>query len=138
LLITPLDLNSNYVIIHLCKEEDRIMAVQKSIVDRFAEFFKTRSSTPTTSSAAGTLNQKGAAILPRTTARKIIATHMIRDTDTLSGIALKYYGSAVRDYWMVIYDFNRAVIGDDPGVIHPGTELMIPELPGALPMKRKG
>jgi nucleoid-associated protein YgaU len=50
---------------------------------------------------------------------------MIRDTDTLSGISLKYYGSAVRDYWMVIYEFNKAVIGNNPGVIRPGTELMI-------------
>jgi nucleoid-associated protein YgaU len=102
------------------------MVVQKSIVDRFSDLFKTRSSTQTTSSAATTLVQKGAAPIPRRTARKIIATHMIHDTDTLSSIALKYYGSAVRDYWMVIYEFNKAVIGNNPGVIRPGTELMIP------------
>jgi nucleoid-associated protein YgaU len=44
----------------------------------------------------------------------------------------------VRNYWMVIYEYNKAIIGDTPGVIHPGMELLIPELPGALPMKRKG
>jgi nucleoid-associated protein YgaU len=101
------------------------MVVQKSIVDKFSDLIKTRSSAQTSSSTATTLVQKGATAIPRRNARKIIATHMIRDTDTLSGISLKYYGSAVRDYWMVIYEFNKAVIGNNPGVIRPGTELMI-------------
>lgn len=114
------------------------MAEQKSIVDKFADLFKTKPSTQTGTSHAASSIQKGEGAVPRTTARKIIATHKVRDTDTLSGIALKYYGSAIRDYWMVIYETNKAVIGNNPGVIHPGTELNIPELPGALPMKRKG
>ena len=114
------------------------MAEQKSIVDKVADLFKTKISAQTTASVAPTSAYKGAGAIPRTTARKIIATHKVRDTDTLSGIALKYYGSAIRNYWMVIYEFNKAVIGNDPGVIYPGTELKIPELPGALLMKRKG
>ena len=114
------------------------MAEQRSIADKVANLFKTKDFTQTAVSVAPAFANKEAGAIPRTTARKIIATHKVRDTDTLSGIALKYYGSAVRNYWMVIYEFNKAVIGNDPGVICPGSELKIPELPGALPMKRKG
>jgi nucleoid-associated protein YgaU len=114
------------------------LAALKSIADRFADLFKTRSSLPTITSATPLSGQKGATAVPGTTARKIIATHTVRDTDTLSGIAFKYYGSAVREYWMVIFEYNKAVIGNNPGVIRPGTELQIPELPGTLPMKRIG
>jgi len=67
---------------------------------------------------------------------KVIATHKVGNDDTLSHIALRYYGSAIRDYWMVIYEFNKTVIGDNPGIIRPGTELKIPELPANLPMKK--
>jgi nucleoid-associated protein YgaU len=45
--------------------------------------------------------------------------------DSLSSIAQKFYGSA--DLWKVIYDANRQVIGSDPNLIHPGTELTIPD-----------
>jgi len=46
--------------------------------------------------------------------------------DTLSGIALKYYGSAAREKWMIIYEANKAMIVDNPNVIRAGTELIIP------------
>jgi nucleoid-associated protein YgaU len=114
------------------------MAEQKSIVEKIADLFNAKPSTQTATSYATSSIQKVTVAIPRTTARKIIATYKVRDTDTLSGIALKFYGSAIRDYWMVIYENNKAVIGNNPGVIHPGTELNIPELPGALPMKRRG
>jgi nucleoid-associated protein YgaU len=52
--------------------------------------------------------------------------------DTLSHVALKFYGNAGRDYWMVIYEANKDVIGDNPGIVRPGTVLKIPELPEAL------
>ena len=114
------------------------MAAQRSIVDKVTNLFRTKTSAQAVTSVSPKSERKGAGAIPRTTANQIIATHKVRDTDTLSGIALKYYGSAVRDYWIVIYEFNKTVIGDDPGVICPGTELRIPELPVALPMKRKG
>lgn len=58
---------------------------------------------------------------------KFIAEHTVGADDTLSGIALKYYGNAGRDFWMKIYEANKAAIGDNPGVIKPGTVLKIPE-----------
>lgn len=63
---------------------------------------------------------------------KILAEHKVAEGETLSHIALKHYGNAGRDYWMVIYEFNKAVIGDNPGMIRIGTELKIPELPANL------
>ena len=63
---------------------------------------------------------------------KIIAEHTVVDGDTLSGIALKYYKSATRQYWEVIYEANKAIIGDNPGMIKIGSKLAIPELPADL------
>lgn len=57
-----------------------------------------------------------------------MAQHKVAAGDTLSGIALKYYGSAVREKWMIIYEANRETIGDNPGLIRVGQMLNIPEL----------
>jgi nucleoid-associated protein YgaU len=46
----------------------------------------------------------------------------------MSGLALKYYGSAVRDKWMQIYEANKELIGDNPAFIKVGQTLNIPEL----------
>lgn len=61
-----------------------------------------------------------------------LAKHTIQQGETLSGIAQKYYGHSVRDYWMVIYEANKAAIGDNPGLIKPGVELTIPVLPANM------
>ena len=60
---------------------------------------------------------------------KFIAEHTVKEGDTLSGIALKYYGSASKEMWMSIYNANKAVIGDDPNRIKPGQVLKIPGKP---------
>jgi nucleoid-associated protein YgaU len=60
---------------------------------------------------------------------KYIAEHTVAADETLSHIALKHYGSAVKDKWMAIYEANKDVIGDNPNVIRPGLVLKIPELP---------
>lgn len=57
-----------------------------------------------------------------------IAEHTVAANDTLSSIALKYYGSAVREKWMPIYEANKALIGDDPGVLKVGQVLKIPKV----------
>jgi nucleoid-associated protein YgaU len=64
---------------------------------------------------------------------QFIAQHTVRDTDTLSGLALKYYGSTSKDKWMLIYDANKDVIGANPDVLRPGIVLNIPDqnAPGA-------
>lgn len=38
-------------------------------------------------------------------------------------------GRAVARLWPAIYEANRAVIGADPDLIHPGQEFVIPDLP---------
>lgn len=60
---------------------------------------------------------------------KVKAEHTIVEGETLSLLALKYYGKAARDYWMLIYETNKEAIGANPGMIKPGTVLKIPELP---------
>lgn len=56
----------------------------------------------------------------------------LKPDDTLSHVALKFYGNAGRDYWMLIYEANKDVIGDNPGIVRPGTLLKIPELPEGM------
>lgn len=60
--------------------------------------------------------------------KKYLAEHTVTSDDTLGSIALKYYGSAVKDKYMAIYEENKAVIGEDPNKIKPGMVLKIPEL----------
>jgi nucleoid-associated protein YgaU len=59
---------------------------------------------------------------------RYLDTYVVQQGDTLSGIAARYYGSAVREKWMAIYEANKAVIGDNPSLIKPGQELKIPKL----------
>jgi nucleoid-associated protein YgaU len=61
-------------------------------------------------------------------APKYIAQHKVVAGDTMSGLALKYYGSAVREKWMQIYEANKELIGDNPAFIKVGQTLNIPEL----------
>jgi nucleoid-associated protein YgaU len=60
---------------------------------------------------------------------EFIAEHEVGPDDTLGHIALKYYGSAVKDKWMVIYEANKAAIGDNPNKLKRGLVLKIPKLP---------
>jgi len=48
--------------------------------------------------------------------------------ETLSHISLKYYGAAVKEKWMVIFEAKKAMIGDNPSKIRAGQILKIPEL----------
>jgi nucleoid-associated protein YgaU len=70
----------------------------------------------------------GAKASPAKPAAKIKTEHTVAAGDTLGAIALKYYGSAVKEKWMAIYEANKAVIGDNPNLIKPGQVLKIPEL----------
>ncbi len=45
--------------------------------------------------------------------------------DSLSRIAKSMYGNANK--WRMIYDANKAVIGNNPDLIKPGQVLTIPE-----------
>ncbi len=54
------------------------------------------------------------------------ARYTIQAGDSLSGIAAAL---GVRGGWPALYAANRKVIGPDPGVIHPGTVLVLPGRP---------
>jgi len=58
-----------------------------------------------------------------------IAQHTVAAGETLSHIALKYYGSAIPAAYMHIYEANKAQIGPNPGMIRQGTVLNIPPKP---------
>jgi nucleoid-associated protein YgaU len=52
--------------------------------------------------------------------------YAVKDGDTLSAIALQFYGDGAEPLWRRIYNANIAVIGPDPAVIASGQQLRIP------------
>ena len=62
----------------------------------------------------------------------VIATHTVAANETLSHIALRYYGHATPPYYKLIYEFNKAVIGENMNIIRAGQVLEIPQLPQEL------
>ena len=71
---------------------------------------------------------EGEKITPSSAEPKKGKLHRVAADETLSHIALKYYGSAAKEKWMVIYEANKAIIGDNPNIIRRGMELFIPDL----------
>jgi len=63
-----------------------------------------------------------------TTARRstkvVPKTYTVKSGDSLSKIALKYYGKS--DSWRNIYDKNKSVIGKNPNNISAGMKLVMP------------
>jgi len=57
-----------------------------------------------------------------------LAEHTVVSGETLSHISLKYYNSATPAKYMVIYEANKDVIGDNPNMIKVGMVLNIPKL----------
>jgi nucleoid-associated protein YgaU len=58
-----------------------------------------------------------------------MATHTVKEGETLSEIALRYYGNADEKHYMHIYHANRSTIGVSPSMIKAGQELNIPKPP---------
>lgn len=52
--------------------------------------------------------------------------YTVKSGDSLSKIAKSHYGDAMK--WNKIYEANKALIGDNPDMIHPGQELILPKL----------
>jgi len=60
---------------------------------------------------------------------RTLDTHTLTDKETLSDLALKYYGHATEPYWRLIYEANKEAIGANPNRVRPGVALKIPVLP---------
>ena len=58
-----------------------------------------------------------------------IAEHTLTADETLSHLALKYYGHATPAYWQVIYQANKELIGDNPNRVRAGMVIKVPKLP---------
>jgi nucleoid-associated protein YgaU len=52
--------------------------------------------------------------------------YTVKAGDTLSEIALHFYGDGSQASWERIYNANRQTIGSDPDLIKPGQQLTIP------------
>lgn len=78
--------------------------------------------------SAKELGKSAHAPSPAANSPKVMAEHKVAGGETLSGIALKYYQSAAKEKWMAIYEANKEMIGDNPGMIKVGQVLKIPEL----------
>jgi len=63
---------------------------------------------------------------------KILATHKLTSKESLSHLALQYYGHATEPYWRLIYEANKDAIGANPNKVRVGTLLEIPVLPDAM------
>ena len=51
-------------------------------------------------------------------------TYVVKKGDSLSAIAQREMGNG--DRWPELYAANKSAIGNDPDLIHPGLELVIP------------
>ncbi len=58
--------------------------------------------------------------------------HVWTKEDTYASLAQKYYGRFDEPHWRLIYEHNKAIIGDHPNAIRVGLEIEIPPLPDAL------
>ena len=56
-------------------------------------------------------------------------TYVTQPGDSLWSIAEKFYGDGTM--WPVIYEANRAVIGDNPNYVQAGLTLTIPDAPAS-------
>ena len=71
---------------------------------------------------------EGEKITPREPEEKKGKMHTVASDETLSHIALKYYSSAAKEKWMIIYEANKELIGDNPNIIRKGMELFVPDI----------
>jgi nucleoid-associated protein YgaU len=53
------------------------------------------------------------------------SVYIVRSGDTLARIAREFYGSIAK--WEMIYEANKAVIGDDPAALQVGMKLTLPK-----------
>ena len=54
--------------------------------------------------------------------------HGVQPGENLTVIAQVYFGPEHASHWITLYNFNRELIGENPDVIQPGMELLIPDI----------
>lgn len=84
---------------------------------------------PEESKVSSAKNQRNLTPSSQDAPQEYIAEHTVKEDETLSHLALRYYGSTDQAKWMVIYQANQAEIGDNPAILRPGLKLKIPKLP---------
>lgn len=116
--------------------QDAALEAAKKKLQATTKVTKTPQQIAQEAAAAAKLRAQQATYMKAQAAPKIMKKHKLTSEETLSHLALKYYGHATREYWMVIYEANKAAIGDNPAHVRVGMELNIPELPEALKAKK--
>ena len=66
--------------------------------------------------------------LTKPTKLEFLAEHTVVAGDSLSAIASRFYESGAKDKWMLIYEANKELIGDNPSLIQVGQVLRVPRL----------
>jgi DNA repair exonuclease SbcCD ATPase subunit len=100
--------------------------VQKERDEQRAELEAARART------AAAAQQAAQAAMAQKAAEDAKIKHVWTNEDTYAGLAQKYYGSFSEPYWRLIYNHNKAIIGDHPNAIRTGLEIEIPPLPDEL------
>jgi len=80
-------------------------------------------------SAAAKIAANQAAVVEKAS---ILKTHTITPNETLSGLALHFYGHATPEYWNLIIQANKAELGEDVKNYKPGKTIKIPKLPDSM------
>ncbi|HFC11458.1 MAG TPA: LysM peptidoglycan-binding domain-containing protein [Anaerolineae bacterium] len=110
----------------VAKAKRRAEAAAKAKAAQAAQMKKMASK----AAAAQKVAQKQREVVAQAAAEKakVLAEHTVAGGDSLSMIAVKYYGNGSRANWMAIYEANKELIGKNPGMIFPGQVLKIPNL----------
>ncbi len=119
------------------KKKAEVLAAQKAAADKFKEELEERKRDQIRAQAAQAAQAAvaaQAAAKAAAEAPKAVTQYTVVSGDTLSGIALHFYGNAARKYWELIHNANKDVI-PNASLIKPGQVLTIPELPEELKKK---
>lgn len=102
------------------KTADERIEAQKLVRDAGAEEKKVESAAAATATATAAKPAPAPAAAPASQIKK----HVVQKGESLSLIAKHYYGDVHK--WKQLYEANKSVVGDNPDLIKPGQELVIP------------
>jgi nucleoid-associated protein YgaU len=59
-----------------------------------------------------------------------LVKHVVKEGETWTHLALKYYGRSIEPFWRLIYEYpaNKTLVGGDYKKLRAGMEIVIPEL----------